>query len=186
MTLSLTQAAALLGKTPRQVRYMIKRGRLRATKENGRWLIERDDLPLSEGQLRARERKAREIEGTVLDALGPHLRPGAKRRYSVLELSAFSHGREVHAGLMRAVGAEHEATRAIEDSLVRVSQGCHRFHEGEKLEAYSNAREAAARAVALLLLSEHSDAVAISDRVEQDVLPALAGLIRRYERRARR
>ena len=42
MKLSLTDASHLLGKTPRQVRYLIKENKIPALKVGGRWL----DRPL--------------------------------------------------------------------------------------------------------------------------------------------
>jgi len=46
MQLSLEQAAERLGKSVRQVRYLIQTGALRANKTGGRWLIDAADLPL--------------------------------------------------------------------------------------------------------------------------------------------
>ncbi|MCC2868226.1 MAG: helix-turn-helix domain-containing protein, partial [Candidatus Accumulibacter phosphatis] len=48
MHLTLEQAAALLGKTRRQVVYMIEQGRLPAQKVGGRWVIERAALTTDE------------------------------------------------------------------------------------------------------------------------------------------
>ena len=39
MDLSLAEASEKLGKTQRQLRYLIQKGELAAKKENGRWLI---------------------------------------------------------------------------------------------------------------------------------------------------
>ncbi len=50
MKLSLSEAARLLNQSERQVRYLIRQGKLRARKADGRWIIRREDLPLSEGQ----------------------------------------------------------------------------------------------------------------------------------------
>ena len=49
MQLTLEQAATSLGKSKRQVLYMIQNGRLPAQKLAGRWWIESQHLPLSEG-----------------------------------------------------------------------------------------------------------------------------------------
>ena len=48
MQLTLEQAATRLGKSLRQVRYMIKSQRLPAQKVGGRWMVDSADLPLSE------------------------------------------------------------------------------------------------------------------------------------------
>lgn len=72
--LSLADAAALLGKSRRQVRYMIQQGRLPARKVAGRWVIEREELPLSRGQERAVARKAAALAQAVDAALAPAMR----------------------------------------------------------------------------------------------------------------
>lgn len=53
MDLSLAEAAAHLGKSPRQVRYLIKQGKLRARKRGSAWVIDSTDLPRSEAQVEA-------------------------------------------------------------------------------------------------------------------------------------
>ena len=179
--LSLTDAARLLGKTPRQVRYLIKTGRLAATKDGVRWRLDSAALPLSEGQLRARARKAGEIRDAVDDALGPHGRL-AGRRYSVRDLRAFSAAAPLARQVAQGLGADHPAALALRDLLVALSQGCHRFHDRDKREAYVAAREHAARAAALLLLAGHPEAEAWADRVEGDVMVGVTGLVRRTER----
>jgi excisionase family DNA binding protein len=45
-SLSLAEAATVLGKSERQVRYMINNGRLKAVKIGGSWVVESSDLPL--------------------------------------------------------------------------------------------------------------------------------------------
>jgi excisionase family DNA binding protein len=62
MQLSLQQAAERLGKSVRQVRYLIQTGALPAQKSGGRWLIAAADLPLSEGQRAALERRERALQ----------------------------------------------------------------------------------------------------------------------------
>jgi excisionase family DNA binding protein len=55
MWLSLQQAAERLGKSVRQIRYLIQTGALPATKSGGRWRIAAGDLPLSAPQKAAVE-----------------------------------------------------------------------------------------------------------------------------------
>jgi hypothetical protein len=172
----------LLGQTPRQVRYLIKNGRLRASKEAGRWVIDDGDLPLSEGQRRSAERKTAELATAVEEALGPQQRKG--RPYSVRDIRAFERGVSCWRAAKAAYG-EHPATSALGESLVLVAQGCHRYHGREKAVAFQDARERAAEAVARLHLEGGEAAVSAADGVEQDYIPLLAGLVRRYERRGR-
>ncbi len=87
MILTLQQAAAQLGKSQRQVRYMIRKGTLRARKVQGKYRIDSGDLPRSDPKKAADARKARQLRSLVEEALEvPEELP---RRYSVLDLKAF-------------------------------------------------------------------------------------------------
>jgi excisionase family DNA binding protein len=84
MELSLQQAAAILGKTRRQVLYMIDQGRLPGKKVGGRWVIDRVDLQVDEAmQQRTRQKQAR-FRAVVEDVLTP----ATERRYSLRDLKA--------------------------------------------------------------------------------------------------
>ncbi len=50
MQLTLQEAAVRLGKSVRQVRYLINSGQISAQKLGGRWFVQSSDLPLSQGQ----------------------------------------------------------------------------------------------------------------------------------------
>ncbi len=50
MQLSIQQTASILGKTRRQLLYMIEQGKIPAKKVGGRWVVERDDLHLDPAQ----------------------------------------------------------------------------------------------------------------------------------------
>lgn len=181
MKLSLTEACRLLGQTPRQVRYRIRSGTLKAAKQGGHWMLDEADLPLSEGQRRAADQRALDLRTEVEAALGPNLRRG--RTYSVRDVRAFERG----VALARSAGevlGDHAATRALAGSVVLVAQGCHRFHGRDKASAFRDARERAAEAVAHLHVHGDARAVAVADGLEHDYLPVVAGLVRRYERRA--
>ncbi|MCB9795822.1 MAG: hypothetical protein H6741_24260 [Alphaproteobacteria bacterium] len=186
MELSLSDAARLLGKTPRQLRYLIKMGKVPATKaDNGRWVLKSEELPLSEGQLRARARHAGELREAVEAALGPHLEGRGAKPYSVRETAAFAVGRPLHRRVQEALDAEHPASRALTEALVAVSRGVHRYHDRDKHDAYVRARERAAEAVALLYLSTDPAAEGLGQELEAELMPALTGLVRRVERRRR-
>ncbi len=185
MELSLTDAARLLNKTPRQVRYLIRQGKLAATKVNGRWRLQSEALPLSESQLRSKARQAEALRETLDEALGPSGRL-AGRRYSVRDLQAFSAARQLWARLVDTLGEAHEATRALRAALVALGQGCHRFHDRDKREAFAAAREHAAQAAVVALLSDVEGVEGLVDSLEEEVLAANSGLVRRAERRAGR
>ncbi len=50
MQLSVTNVATVLGKSSRQVRYMIQQGQLKAVREGKGWRIDADSLPLGEAE----------------------------------------------------------------------------------------------------------------------------------------
>ncbi len=181
MNLTLDEAAARLGKSPRQVRYMINAGRLQATKFGGRWMIDSGDLDLSEAQQQAVERKERQLRGAVEEGLG--LPEKAKRRYSVRDLKAFQIGQPLHAQAAQALGADHPATGALRRVLEHLARGCHRFDRSEKAAAYRDARDAASAAVCELLLADSEAAEPLVTAIEQELMAALAGLLRRLDRR---
>ncbi|MCK6529908.1 helix-turn-helix domain-containing protein [Myxococcota bacterium] len=183
MQLSLADAARLLGQSERQVRYLIQTGRLAALKVAGRWVIERDALPLTEGQGRARERRAADLVDAVQEALGPHLRPDGRRSFSVREMLAFQSAVGPWRATRDLLGTEHAATLELETAAIRISQGCHRFHHRDKSGAFRDARELAATAVARLYLDGRPGAEEIGASVEERLLPQLSGLLRRAERR---
>ena len=118
MKLSLSEACRLLGKTPRQVRYLIKTGRLTAHKVSGRWVINTDALPLSEGQRRAQGRKVAALEDAVEDAIAPH-KVRARRHYSVRDITAFALGAPILTAIHAALTDAHPATAALREALQR-------------------------------------------------------------------
>jgi hypothetical protein len=69
---------------------------------------------------------------------------------------------------------------------VLLAQGCHRFEHTAKAESYRGARDAASLAVCELVLSGEEAAEPLVHGIEQDLMAAFAGLLRRLERRSRR
>jgi hypothetical protein len=93
MDLSLRDAAKLLGKSPRQVRYMMQTGRIKARKDGGRWVIPRKELPLSDTAVARGLADQARLKDVLEGALGtPGGSAGAKRRYSVTDLKVFGVG----------------------------------------------------------------------------------------------
>jgi len=86
MELTLEQAAVSLGKTRRQVRYLIQQGRLPARKTGGRWYVESAALQ----QDPAAAHRAQGRDAQLQSAIEEALRPAATRRsYSLQDLKAF-------------------------------------------------------------------------------------------------
>lgn len=192
MDLTLTQAAAMLGKTPRQVRYLIKTGRLAARKDGAHWLVGADDLPLSDGQRRAAASRIDAVRRAADDALAPveaAAEKAGRKRFSVRDLRAWRTGAPVYQAVRTALGDAAPAVAHLRRSLDLLGQGCHAFRPEEKSARYAAAREeAASAAVALLLSATDGDEARarLADRVEQEYLPDVTSLVRTTERAARR
>ena len=182
MNLTLDEAAIRLGKSKRQVRYLIDTGKLPAKKAAGRWFIDSKDLPLSDAQQAAADRKQRQLRAAVDEALELGDKPQSGRRYSVLDMKAFNIALENYRLLVERLGETHTACRALRSSLEFLSQGCHRFEHQAKAEAYRLARDQASLAVCELVIDHSTDASALIDQLEQNLMPAFAGLLRRFDR----
>lgn len=187
MRLSLKEAATKLGKSTRQVRYMVQKGQLEASKAEGRWFIELDRLPLSTKQQASKERKRAKLKETVEAVLGVDQSEPRQRRYSVRDLKAFQIAVPIYGEIEKQLGKDHPATSSLRDVLLQLSRGCHRFEQSEKALAYREARDSASKAVCELLLSAHQDCPlqAIAEEIEQELMPAFAGLLRRVDRKRR-
>ncbi|MBF0131691.1 MAG: hypothetical protein HQL75_03780 [Magnetococcales bacterium] len=205
MNLSLTEAAIVLGKTPRQVRYLIKNGTLKAKKEKGCWVIDNADLPLSAAQRQAVARRAETAQNAMAEATEP-LRKAAspapspaetktadgekeKKVYSVTDLKAFTLGADICRALETHLGREDSARLCLFEALKKLCRGCHAFQPPQKEARFTEAREAAADAVAILLLEGDADdpqRTTLARRIETELIPKLAALAAGQEKRARK
>jgi hypothetical protein len=183
MQLTIEQAAARLGKSSRQIRYLIKTGRLSAKKFSGVWVIEAEDLPLSAGQVAALERRERQLRSAVEEALDVQRKSERAPRYSVRDLKAFQLALPLFRSSTERFGAEHPAAAALRAVLEHLARGCHRYERSDKADAYRQARDAASLAVCELVLAGRSEADDLVTGIEQDLMSALAGLLRRVDRR---
>ncbi|MCI0666941.1 MAG: helix-turn-helix domain-containing protein [Methylococcaceae bacterium] len=181
MNLTLDEAAIRLGKSKRQVRYLIDTGKLPAKKSAGRWFIDSNDLPLSEGQQSAAQRKQRQLQAAVEEALEIDPKAKSERRYSVLDMKAFNIALENYRRLVDQLGEKHASCRALRASLEYLSQGCHRFEHSAKAEAYRLARDQASLAICELVIDPSRDAGPLIEQLEQNLMPAFAGLLRRVD-----
>ena len=76
--------------------------------DDGRWVIQREDLPLSEGQVRAERQKAERATRLAAEILRPDAgSAGAKKSYSVQETRAFEEGEPLYRDLRARAGTEH-------------------------------------------------------------------------------
>lgn len=180
--LTLQQCADKLGLKVHQVRYMVRTGRLRASKVGTQWFVTDDAPAASPAQQAATDRKIGHlrdvVEDTLAAATGPERQP-----FSVEHIKAFSFARPLHARLVGAMGADHPAAVALLGALDALAQGAHRFERGDKEQSYRAARDSASTCVCRLLLDGGDGAVDLAREIEREVLPAIAGLLRRLDRK---
>lgn len=176
--LSLTQAAQLMGKTRRQLEYLIQTGRLQARKERGRWRIDETALPLSPEQRAASARRAQALRETATEVLD---RAVPKTRYSIRDLKAFQAALSLWYDSSPILPADHPARGYLRTTLDQLAIGCHRFDRRHKAAAYSAARDAASLSACALLADGAAQPEWVS-RIEDQIIPAIAGLIRRTDR----
>ncbi len=181
MLLTLDQAAAKLGKTRRQVQYMIRGERLRAEKVGNRWLIDEADLPYSGSQQKVQARKQRKFRAAIEDALDVDPKGNQTTRYSVLDMKAFQISQEIFKQVHESLGKDEQAAASMWQCLLELSLGCHRFDQHEKIIAYGNARDHASEALCHLIFRDHDRSSTYAHRIEQDLMPAIAGLLRRLD-----
>lgn len=184
MQLSIEEAATRLGKSCRQIRYLIQEHRLPAKKVAGRWVIELAELPLEPEHQKAQQRKQERLRSAVEAALELPPSPAGGRRYSLGDLKAFQLGRPLYQDAHDRLGADHAATQALRRALEHLARGCHRFEGSEKAAEYSAARDEASLAVCALLIAPPAQTEALVLGIEQELMAALAGLLRRLDRAA--
>lgn len=196
MNLTLKEVAALLGRSPRQLRYLVKIGKIIASKKNGCWHIESTDLPLSESQrerLHQRVNEARDIFDQALEPVdkAASSTPREKKEgkhYSVTDFKAFQDGESIYKEMTDSFGQKDVACRHLFDALCQITQGCHAFHPQDKCARFTSARESAALAVTTLLLEKPKESghrKGFAQRIEQELIPKIARLLATHERRSR-
>jgi len=153
MHLSLREAATILGRSQRTVRDWLVRGRIAGRKRDGRWVVERRDLPMTDEQRAVLQSRAERIRESVERALPSRAaaRRGDRRR-SIADLDTF---RAALAMLreLRAAGPDGaRPARRVRAGLVALAEGVHAFDAGSKLRALRRARREFSRAAAWLLV----------------------------------
>jgi hypothetical protein len=185
MQLTLEQTATRLGKSQRQVLYMIRQNRLPAKKIAGRWFVESTDILQNDQQRRRSEHKERQLRAAVEEALDLS-EDDLKTRYSVRDLKAFQIALPIYRKLCEELSDTHPAVQALRRVLEHLCRGCHRFARAEKAESYHAARDAASLVICELVLADSPAAEPLIHTLEQDLMAALAGLMRRMDGRRRR
>ena len=123
MLLTLSQAATQLGKTQRQIRYLIQEGRLKARKDGGRWVVDAADLPSDGPRQEARARRDERLRDAAEEALGP--RPG--RRWGLRDLKAVTIGVPLYQRTRELLGDDAAPARELRAALDLLAIGAHRY-----------------------------------------------------------
>ena len=121
MALTLQEAADILGKTRRQVAYMIKQGVLPATKSKGQWVIERADLSVDEPRRQRVKRKNAQFKAVVEEAVLP-----ANTRYTLRDLKAVQLAIPIYHQLVDLGADSGKAAAHMRECLDQLAMGCHR------------------------------------------------------------
>jgi hypothetical protein len=188
MDLSAREAATLLGRNPRTVRGQLARGELPGIKQDGRWVLRREDLPLTDSQRRALQAKAGRVRRAVENALPSRMaRRQGDRSRSLADLDAFRLGAELLAEVRAHGNAVDGGRRAqvaemLESGLLAVAEAAYQYDRDLKLAALNRARGDLSRAGAALLLEAGvlpgEPVASWVAALEREVLPAVAGFAR--------
>ncbi len=108
MKLSLTEAATALGKTRRQLVYLIEQDRIPAEKVGARWYIESSALELDPATQQRVQAKQSHLKEAIEDALIPAKK---QKRYSVQDLKAFQIAHPLYQDLRTHPGEAHSASK---------------------------------------------------------------------------
>lgn len=178
MELSIKEAASILGKTRRQVAYMIEQGELPAKKNGGRWVIERNHLNVDEQRHQQVSQQQAQFKAVIEEALVP-----GNQRYTLRDLKAVQLAMPIYRQLVGRGAGWEKAAAHMRECLNQLAVGCHRYDRQEKTLAYRAARDAASLTAIELLLHPGADpSEPLIDAIEQELMPAFAGLLRRSER----
>lgn len=185
MMLGLREAAVLLGIPVRTLRARVARGDIPAAKDGKKWLIDRRNLPLTDGQRQILQQRAEEVRQAVDTILPSRMAATADRRArSVADLDAF---RETVAvlGVLRATPTAPGAAVAVghlEEACGCLAEASFVYERERKLVALSDARARVGRAVAALLaaggIPPAEPVHRVVTRLEATVSPAIGGYAR--------
>lgn len=184
MELTVTEAATLLARSPRAVRAQLVRGELKGRKRGGQWRVRRADLPLAAAEHAAVQQRVSELR----DALEDGIPRAIKHKLGAVALGRLDAFQIGHAVLTELRAADDPALTpardALEAGLLALATGHHRFDRDAKLAALRRARDEISVTIARLLLADPAPAAAPEHaaRLEAELLPRLAGLIRWAEK----
>jgi len=195
MDLTIREAAALVGRSPRAIRQWIASGRLEARRSGRAWVVRVEHLPLTDAQ-RARVTARAETARSIVDGCMPSraATTHARRRRSVLDLDAFRAARGAVEALAKEASAVHAARdlrRAValaSRAVLFLAQGVHEFDPLRKAARLNAARCRFASSVALVHAADSAPTTMVLralESIEQEVMPLIGGLLR-WSRQRRR
>lgn len=190
MQLTIREAAALLGRSPRAVRARIARGELQARRNGRQWTLSLHDLPLTAAQresMTARATTASEALAAVAPA--PLASQRTRRARSIRDFGAFvTLRRLLRAPLVAGAAGEtaNAATSLLREGALALCAAEHEYDPRRRRDELLVARNRIGKAIGALLLDVADDtAFAHCDTLEREVLPAIGGLLRWTEGRMR-
>lgn len=193
MELSVREAAVLTGRPSRTLRAQLARGELPGVKRNGRWVVDRRHLPLTEDQRRRLEHKAGKIRRQVDEVLPSRLAASrGDRQRSLVDLEVFRLTLDLHRDLLadKQLTNRERLLCLSHDAVLALAETFHEFDREAKLQAVHRARACLAHLAAELLIDHglppSEPAFRWLHRLERDILPAVAGLARFIDRLGRR
>ncbi|MEM7678310.1 MAG: helix-turn-helix domain-containing protein [Myxococcota bacterium] len=181
--LTLPEAAALIGRSERQIRYLIQQGKLAAKKQGRRWLVDKSALDKMPERRRRHAQRLESMEATVRETLSLPAE-GENPKWSVLSMRVVTYARSVHTAVVETFSESHPAAVAAASTVRCLVRGGHAFRPADKLAHYATARTAACDTLTEVLLAP-LETQALIRQIESDLLPALAGLLRRAEKKQR-
>jgi len=191
MDLKLKEVANLLGKSERQIRYMIKKGELKAIKKDGQWSIDRECLPFSVKQILTINRK-REIFTDGIDKVVNKL--AIKKEYTFTDLRSFQLSYALYREFLNQDGQDGKDLQdnfnvQLGKVFVCLASGYHSFDTQDKIREYKRAKLELCQLLVNLFTKNHqkpSQPLAKAmNTIEKDIIPSINGLIRAIEKKER-
>lgn len=194
MELRIEEAAKLLGKSARQIRYMIETKRLPARREGKTWKIRKEDLPLTEGQERAKERKEEKVKNIAEEILGKQSKSlgqdiiEKRMHYALKNQSSFTLSQEAYQRAKLIFGDTHYISKVLKRGLLYITLAWYEYASAQRIIWLQQARLRMCKALTeLLTIPERTPEMnALSELIEIHIIAGINGLARHAERNKKR
>lgn len=170
MKVSVKEAATHLGRSERAVRSALKAGRIKGYKHQGRRVIPRRTLPMTDAERARMEVTVDDLHAAV-DAVVPYHIARHIGAHGLAGLRAYRAVRAVFDALDGSPAAR-SIGEILREAVRALAEGHHQFARLVKIEALTRARRAISRAVADLLLAGEAitDGAELAARLETQCL----------------